>query len=237
MEKRAILAAVLMAAVFIVYQMFFFPEPPPQKPPEKPAAQTTSQPAPAPTAIPVAPAAAAAAPAPASQAPRPPQRLVTVESPLYRAVVSSEGGKLQELELRYRGNKPMVILGELGPRGLHVAPDASSPGEVVPMTIDRDQLVLTDKPGDLVLTGEAHGLKIRLTLRFHPDGYAIDAFVHLENRGTAPSTAVVSLPWYTRQTWRATPEKFQGQHPTEIVLFSHGTANRIDDLTAAHSIV
>src|SRR5215831_19872602 len=166
MERRAILAAVLMAAVFIVYQMFFFPEPPPQTPAEKPAAQTTSQPAPAPTPAPAAPAAAAAAPAPTPQASRPPQRLVTVESPLYRAVVSSEGGKLQELELRYRGNKPMVILGDLGPAGLQLAPDASSPAEVVPMSIDRDTLVLTDKPGELVLTGEARGLKIRKTLRF-----------------------------------------------------------------------
>src|SRR5215831_12745737 len=183
MERRAILAAVLMAAVFIVYQMFFFPEPPPQKLAEKPAAQTASQPAPAPTPASAAPAAAAAAPVSAPQATRPPQRLVTVESPLYRAVVSSEGGKLQELELRYRGNKPMVIVGELGPGGLQLAADTSSPPEVVPMTIDKDALVLTDKAGDLVLTGEARGLKIRLTLRFPPDGYAIDALLHVQNPG------------------------------------------------------
>jgi len=237
MERRAILAAVLMAAVFIVYQMFFFPEPPPQKPGEKPAAPTASQPAPAPTPTPAAPAAAAAAPVSAPQAPPPPQRLVTVESPLYRAVVSSEGGKLQELELRYRGNKPMVIVGDLGPGGLQVAPDVNSPTEVVPMTIDKDQLVLTDKPGELVLSGQAQGLKIRLTLRFHPDRYEIDALLHLENPGAAPRTAVISLPWHTRQTWRATPEKFQGQHPTEMVLFSNGTVNRIDDLANAHSVV
>ena len=244
MEKRAILAAVLMAAVFIVYQMFFFPESPPLKPPDKPATSTASQPAPtasqpgpAPTQAPAAPPAAAAAPATASQAPRPPQRLVTVESPLYRAVVSSEGGKLQELELRYRGNKPMVIVGELGPGGLQLAADTSSPPEVVPMTIDKDALVLTDKPGDLVLTGEARGLKIRLTLRFPPDGYAIDALLHVQNPGGAPRTATISLPWYTRQTWRATPEKFQGQHPTEIVLQSKGIVNRIDDLANQHGVV
>src|SRR5262249_54543967 len=150
MEKRAILAAVLMAAVFIVYQMFFFPEAPPQKPGGKPPAQTTSQPAPTPSPAPPAPAASAAAattPAPAPPAPRPPQRLVAVESPLVRAVVSSEGGKLQELELRYRGNRPMVIVGDLGPGGLQVAPDGTGNGEVVPMSIDKDALILTDKPG------------------------------------------------------------------------------------------
>jgi len=238
MEKRAILAAVLMAAVFIVYQMFFFPETPP---PPKPPAQTASQPAPAPPPAPSAPPAATpAAPAAAargSQAPRPPQRLVTVEAPLYRNVVSSEGGKLQELVLRYRGEKPMIILGDLGPAGLQLAPDDISPGQVVSMSFDKDALVMTDKVAELVLTGEAAGLKIRQTLRFQPDGYAIDAHVRVENPGAAPRTVALSLPWLTRQTWRGTPEKFQGQHPTEIVWSTHGTVNRIDDLVAQHSVV
>jgi YidC/Oxa1 family membrane protein insertase len=240
MEKRAIIAAVLMAAVFLVYQTFFFPEPPP---PQKPPAQTASEP---PTATPPAPAAPAAtpaapaapaAPARAGQAPRPPQRLVTVEATLYRDVVSSEGGKLQELVLRYRGEKPMVIVGDLGPAGLHMAPDASGPGEVVSMSFDRDALVLTDKVAELVLTGEAHGVKVRQTLRFQPDGYSIEARVRVDNPGTAPRTVGLSFPWLTRQSWRGTPEKFQGQHPTEMIWSSQGSVNRIDDLTGGHSVV
>src|SRR5580765_6058766 len=235
MEKRAILAAVLMAAVFIVYQMFFFPETPP--PPAKPQpAQTASPPPTAPaTPAPAAPLASSSAPARATQTARPPQSLVKVESPLYRAVVSSEGGKLQELVLR-RGEKPMVIIGDLGPAGLQLAPDENGPGEVVPMSFDKDALVMTDKAAELVLTGDANGLKIRQTLRFQPDGYAIDALVRVENPGAAPRTVTLSVPWLTRQTWRATPEKFQGQHPTEIVWFSNGSVNRIDDLGAAHSV-
>jgi YidC/Oxa1 family membrane protein insertase len=237
MEKRAILAAVLMAAVFIVYQMFFFPETPPPPPAKPQAAQTASQPPTAPSPpIPAPPTASSPAAARASQAARPPQRLVTVESPLYRDVVSSEGGKLQELVLRYRSEKPMVIVGDLGPGGLQLAPDENSPGEVVPMSFDKDSLVLTDKLAELVLTGEAQGLRIRQTLRFQPDGYAIDALVRVENPGAAPRTVTLSLPWLTRQTWRGTTEKFQGQHPTEIVWSTHGSTNRIDDLTSAHSI-
>jgi YidC/Oxa1 family membrane protein insertase len=234
MEKRAILAAVLMAAVFIVYQAFFFPEPPP---PQKPPAQTATEPPP--TAAPATPppAPAPAAPTRAPQAPRPPQSLATVESPLYRDVVSSEGGKLQELQLRYRGEKPMVMVGDLGPAGLQLAPDANAPAAVVPMRFDRDALVLTDKPADLVLTGEAAGLKIRQTLKFHPDGYAIDAHVRVENPGSGPRTVVLSLPWMTRQAWRGSAEKFQGQHPTEIVWSTHGSVNRIDDLSGAHGVV
>jgi YidC/Oxa1 family membrane protein insertase len=234
MEKRAILAAVLMAAVFIVYQAFFFPEPPP---PQKPPAQTATEPPPAAAPATPPPAPAPAAPTRAPQAPRPAQSLATVESPLYRDVVSSEGGKLQELQLRYRGEKPMVMVGDLGPAGLQLAPDANAPAAVVPMRFDRDALVLTDKPADLVLTGEAAGLKIRQTLKFHPDGYAIDAHVRVENPGSGPRTVVLSLPWMTRQAWRGSAERFQGQHPTEIVWSTHGSVNRIDDLTGAHGVV
>ncbi len=231
MEKRAILAAVLMAGVFIVYQMFFFPEPPPQKPP----VQTATAPAPEPPATPSPAPVPAAARGP--QAPRPPQSLAAVEAPLYRDVVSSEGGKLQELQLRYRGEKPMVIVGDLGPAGLQLAPDANAPAEVVPMRFDKDALVLTDKPVDLVLTGEAGGLKVRQTLKFHPDGYAIDAHLRVENPGAGPRTVVLSLPWITRQAWRGAAEKFQGQHPTEIVWSQQGSVNRIDDLSAPHGVV
>ena len=134
MEKRAILAAVLMAALLVIYQTFFFPagQEPAQKPPAAPTAQ-----APAPAAVPAPPApapTAAAVPRP-SGAPRPPQRLVPVDAPLYRAVVSSEGGKLQEHVLKYRGEKPMVMVGDLGPAGLLLGADPLSPGEPVPMTI------------------------------------------------------------------------------------------------------
>jgi YidC/Oxa1 family membrane protein insertase len=236
MEKRAILAAVLMAAVFIVYQMFFFPESPvPQKPPAPTAAQSPAPTTPAPSAPPATPAAPTAR---APQTPRPLQRLSTVEAPLYRTVVSSEGGKFQELVLRYRGEKPMVIVGDLGPEGLLVAPDGIGPGKVVSMNVDKDAVTVTgDKPAELVLTGESDGLRIRETLRFHPDGYAIDALLRVENTSGASRTVALSLPWFTRQAWHGLPEKFQGQHPTEIVWSSHGSVNRIDDLSAASSSV
>ena len=235
-EKRAILAAVLMAAVFIVYQTFFFPEPQvPQKPP------TVSQPAtptaPAPAVTPRAPA-VATPPAPrAPETPRPPQRLATVDTPLYRGVVSSEGGKLQELVLHYRGEKPMVIVGDLGPQGLLISPDGSGPGDVVSMHLDKEAVTGTDKPVDLVLTGETAGLKIRQTLRFDPGGYTVESQLRVENSGGAPRKVALSLPWSTRQAWHGVPEKFQGQHPTEIVWSAHGSPNRIDDLSLATSNV
>src|SRR5688500_11304288 len=134
MEKRAILAAILMAGLLVVYQALFFPSGQETKPPAPPPGQTASPPAtgvsPAPAPAPSAPATGTTAPslvpqpAPATAAPRqrerPQQRTASVEAPLYRGVVSSEGGKLQEWTLRYRGEKPMVAVGEFGPIGLTV---------------------------------------------------------------------------------------------------------------------
>src|SRR3989454_456709 len=226
MEKRAILAAVLMAAVFIVYQTFFLPvEPPaPQKAPAQTAAPApTPQPAPAPAPAPLV----TPPPRGAPPGPRPPQRLTTVDAPLYRAVVSSEGGKLQELTLKYRGEKPMVIVGDLGPAGLLVAPGSSAPAAPVPMTMGAESVSV--KPGraeSLALTGEADGLHIRQTLRFEPESYVIAVGIRIENASAAPRKVTVELPWASRISWTGVPEKFPGQHPIEVVWSAGGAVDR-----------
>src|SRR5262245_15392339 len=146
MEKRAILAAVLMAGLLLVYQTFFLPVPPPseqQARPKEEAKGPVTAPAPAPPAPATAPGTAPTpAPAPAVPAPRPPQRTVTVDAPLYHAVLSSEGGKLQEWNLKYRGTKPMVMVGELGPLGLVLGPNATAVGAPFSMSVSRDEMRL-----------------------------------------------------------------------------------------------
>ena len=131
----------------------------------------------------------------------------------------------------------MVIVGDLGPQGLLLSADGKGPGDVISMNIDKEAVTATDKPVDLVLTGESDGLKIRQTLRFHPGGYAIDALLRVENVSGASRTIGLSLPWFTRQAWHTVPEKFQGQHPTEIVWAWHGSVNRIDDLGVSTSSI
>ena len=233
MEKRAILAAVLMAALLMVYQMYFLPAPPQPPPPEqKPAAQ-----APPPQAA--APPAASPEPAPPLQAklpeaPRPPQRVATVDTPLYRAVVSSQGGKLQELTLKYRGEKPMVMVGDLGPAGLLVAPEPATSAEVVPMHLSAETVAVRSgqPPGELRLTGAAAGLRVSETLGFHPDTFAIAVAIRIENPSSTPRAVTVSLPWTTRQGWPGVTEKFAGQFPTEVVWATNGHVDRIEDLQA-----
>jgi YidC/Oxa1 family membrane protein insertase len=222
-----------MAVLLIAYQTFFLGPGEPPKPPS-PEQQKAQAPAPVkPEASPAAPPPAkpdAAAEAPAT--PRPPQRLATVESPSYIAVVSSDGGKLQEFNLRYRGDKPMVLVGALGPLGLTL--DQGGAREVVPMQLSAERISLgPERPAaDLVLSGEDRGLRIKHTLRFQADDYAIDALVRIENIGATPRTIGVSLPWATQATWQGEPEKFPGQHPTEVVWKSNGHIERIEDLTA-----
>jgi YidC/Oxa1 family membrane protein insertase len=244
MEKRAILAAVLMAALLIVYQTFFIPAPSAPPPDQQAQAPKTPAPAPGPSPAPAPPAATApsapsvvppAAAAPARPAERPLQRTVPVESPLYHAVVSSEGGKLQEWTLHYRGEKPMVIVGELGPRGLVVAPaERTTATDSLPMTIGRDDVrVGPDKAADaLPLTGESDGLRVQKTMRFEAGTFAYETKVRIENTSSAPRTVSVMLPWATRTDWKGVTEKFFGQHPTEVVWSTDGRVDYVDSLTA-----
>jgi len=237
MERRTLLAMViamgLLALNFWVMDRFF-PSPPPQKVASPPPARETPAPPPAPaTPPPAALPPVAATPGPAAAppvAPRPPQRLASVETPLYRAVVSSEGGKLQELTLNYRGEKSLVIVGDLGPAGLVVG-DAGAVGEPVAMTLSAETLAVGPRQAEsLVLAGETAGLRVRETLEFGPDGYTIGIALRIENAGPSPRAVSVELPWATRATWGTKPEKFQGQHPTEIVWQAGGSVTRLEDL-------
>src|SRR4029453_19062399 len=110
MEKRVIVAAMLMAGLLMLYQTFFLS--PSTQHPQPTKTETPAKPAPgaASTAPATAPggSSAAAVPAPVA-APAIPERAAEIVSPLYRATVSSRGGELREWELNYRGQKPLVI--------------------------------------------------------------------------------------------------------------------------------
>jgi YidC/Oxa1 family membrane protein insertase len=236
-EQRAFLAVVLMAAVLIVYQAFFVPT---QEPvPPTPATQPSKDKAPAaPTtgSGQVAPPPVPALPAPAASPVRHQQSITRITTPLYDASVSSEGGKFQEFVLRYRGEKPMVVVGDLGPTGLVVAQaqGGNAAGQVVSMEPSVQALkVGADRPSDdLVLTGTQDGLRVRETLTFRADSYAIQARIRVENASATARMVTVALPWSTRQDWKdeKVKERFQGQHPTEIVWSRPGDIARVENL-------
>jgi YidC/Oxa1 family membrane protein insertase len=239
-EQRAFLAVILMAGVLFASQFLFAPQEPP---PSGNTSATAPAPAPAPAPPkaqpqPSPPTATVPVPAPATADARPPQRLAAVSTPYYEAAVSSEGGKLQEMTLKYRGDKPMIIIGELGPAGLVLAQAGGAAGQVVPMEVPVERLSPGQGGGapDLTLTGTQSGLRVREVLTFRPASYAIDIQLRVENTTGSPQAVTISMPWSTRQEWRERKERFQGQHPTEIVWSAKGDLGRAESLCAIPAV-
>lgn len=212
MERRAIVAAVLIAALLLLYQVLFPPASPPPPQEESPSEQK-NLPAPVPPPSPPPP------PKTTRAAPVP-QRTAAVETPLYRAQVGSDGGRLLEWLLRYRGDKPMVVPGSLGSKGLSLRrPQAGT--EPLAFELKEDRLVLgAERPrGELVLVGEdSFGMRVTETLRFEAQDYRLEIQLKLENRHSVPQAPEVLLAWTAQQKWpQGDAEKFQGQRPTRVV--------------------
>jgi YidC/Oxa1 family membrane protein insertase len=136
--------------------------------------------------------------------------------------------------LNYRGERPMVLVGELGPRGLVVG---ASLAAAEPLAMDLKPGGLTLGPenpkGELLLRSELGGLRISETLRFDAREYTIDAAIRIENPTSSPRSVPLALPWLYRHHDKMPPEKFPGQLPTEVVWTARGRVDRLEDLTAA----
>ena len=248
MEKRVVLAAMLMAGLLMLYQTLFLSPPAETPQPQKTETQAKPPTSSAPSAPPTpgasqaptppgstSPGAAVPAASAVTPAPVVPEHTASVESPLYRAKVISRGGDLQEWELIYRGQKSLVLPGLLGPTGLTVE-RPGAPAQIVDFTLSADRLVPTpEKPdGELRLAGEAgSGLRISETLRFRADNYTVERMIRVENRSATAQSADLSLAWRTPVEWpKDRAEQFQGQHPIRIVgLLQEGL--RREDLAQA----
>lgn len=226
MEKRAIIAALLMAGLLIVYQAFFMhsPEAPPPPKAEAPGPKPAASPAPVPSP------AAAAVPSPVAVA-AVPLRTARVDGPLYKVQVSSRGGDLSAWELDYRGLKPMIVPGQMGPRGVTIE-RAGQPPRVVDFSLSPESLGLgrAAARGEITLVGDdGFGLRITETLRFRADGYDVERVLRVENRGRAAQAAEIVIGWSTPLTWpKDAVQRFQGQHPTRVVRVVGGSARHED---------
>lgn len=225
MEKNLILALVLSSilfALFLFVQARLFPPEPLPSPPAQ--APIESKPAPPPPA-PVSPPRKVERPAVV------PQRLVAVEGPLFRGTIGSDGGKFHEWVLHYRGDKPMVIPGALGPRGV-ILQRPGAGAEIVAFNVKEERLVLGPaRPrGEVVLTGQdAFGLRVTETLRFQAQDFYVEVALRLENRQAAPQGAEILLPWSAPKEWKEQKPGFPGQHPARVIRLSEGQIHR-DDL-------
>ena len=230
MERRAILAAVLMAGLLMIYQ-FLFVGPSPAPKPEQPKSEVPAGAGQglAPTAAPPNPPAIPVPPS--KEAARPPERIAVVETPLYRAIFGSNGGEIKTWELSYRGLKPMAVDGVLGLRGMEVSRPGMPP-QIVAFSIRPEELRLgSDAPeGALRLTGEdGFGLEVKETLRFRADSYVVEQNITVENRNNVVQTAQIVLPWATPVEWpKEQGQRFQGQHPIRVAKEAGGAVVRED---------
>src|SRR5262245_11129151 len=214
MEKRAIIAALLMAGLLILYQTLFFHPSDTPPPPSKSEAPVSGIPAPPSSPLPVPPSTASAAPVPVPLA-AVPLKMAPVLGPLFKAQVSSHGGDLAAWDLEFRGTKPMIVANLLGPRGVTVE-RAGQPPRVVDFTIAPDSVDLAAAGrGEITLVGEdGFGLRITQILSFRADDYSLDRRIRVENRSRTPQEATIVISWTAPVTWpKDVHERFQGQHP------------------------
>jgi YidC/Oxa1 family membrane protein insertase len=232
MEKRAILAAVLMAALLIVYQMLFVSPSPPPPAPKADGPAATGGGAAAPGAAPTAGAGPAAAPAATPAAavtpkdvPVPVARTVTVTTPLYRAEIGTVGGRIRTWTLDFRGEKPMALDGVVGTRGLEVARPGAAPRPIA-FEADRESLTLgKDAPtGQVTLRGEdGFGLRVTQILRFAADSYAVEHELGVENAHTVAQRADLVMTWTAPTEWPKEQEQFGGARPLHVVRLAEGS--------------
>jgi len=193
--NRAFLAIVLSLVILVGYQ-YLFPTPAPPPPPAAPQAQQQANgPASAPASAP-----AAIAPAGNSQpsvVKDPKAKDITVDTPLYTAVVKEQGGGFQSFVLKNYRNKmdkdsgPMqLILGKgLGDLPVLFSLDNGA-GTSLPLFKGDKPSIALAKEGEtakLTMTASlAEGLTIVRTLTFRGDSYLINAEYKVQNTTDKP---------------------------------------------------
>ncbi len=211
---RAFLAIVLSFMILLGYQYFFVkPVPPPQNSAEQQVAQgqadnvapqpkqqqpasITPQPAqPAPVSVPVDPNA----------------RDITINTPLYSAVINEQGGGFKRFVLKkYRtekastsGDMELVKVEGLNQLPILFSLDNGAGTSLPVFHADREKLDLTGGTDTETLTMKATlpgGLVLTRTLVFHADSYVIDLSYQVENTGAeaariSPALSLNSTPF------------------------------------------
>jgi YidC/Oxa1 family membrane protein insertase len=217
MEKRALMAMMLILAVLLVYQMFFVGEKPPADQPAATAPTGTSagdegrqtaepgqalsgEGAPVAGGSPGVPDAAGQALAQAAvAATEVPAREVVVRTPLYRVVFSSRGGAVTSFRLnRYPGvdNQPVELVpaAEDGPFGLALLTRRGDRVDLAAAPFEMSAESLTVAAGgqaslDMVFTS-VDGLSVRKTCAFLGDTYTITVALEVGGPGSDEVRAV-----------------------------------------------
>lgn len=200
--QRALMAIILSFLILIGYQYFFAPRAVRQPAGVQQQIGTKAEPKASmeQAAKPVAPAAAVH-----SVKVNPTARDITVETPLYTAVINEQGGGVKRFVLKkYRkelakGSGLVQLIHTNSPAELPMlfTLDNGRAATLPILRADRQKLILTSPKGSarLVMTGTLpNGIQIVRTMVFHADTYLVDVSYQVKNISSSPlqiSPAVV----------------------------------------------
>jgi len=193
-QSRIIIAIVLSLIVLFAWDFWVNQQPRQTQAPVNTVATTDQQPAVAPAA-PVAPAMPGPAPAPMPPAPTAQARLVTIDTPLYRAQIDEHRGSLVSFVLknyrqRVEPDAPLLDIVDDRTKGLVLALSAEwLPGlaNAVFTADTRADTVRLDTARDLTFSWQSpDGIAIEKRFTFHPQAYVIDLVVSVHNGSGQP---------------------------------------------------
>jgi YidC/Oxa1 family membrane protein insertase len=204
MDKRTIIVLVLTMAMLFVFQTYFMPKEAPQQP------QTQTQPAPQggenqkPVATTdAAPKTPGASPPPASAQPtdRKPTKTISVSTPLLNVTLTDLGGgissvKLKKYKATVKGTEEKEIIENVAPYVYNPAVHQNGSFDRTYFTSDKSNVTVADRPATITMTGTLeNGTKLKKVYTFHPDSYAIDLAVEVEEskaQGVQADFAVIT---------------------------------------------
>jgi YidC/Oxa1 family membrane protein insertase len=208
MERNAILATVLVIAILLGYQWYLSRYETPVHEPSRVAAPQASEQrssAPQPTQQPLSVAPSATRPqafTPTAQLSLP-RKNVTVETPLMRVVLSTEGARVTAWQLKtYKlaNGEPVDLVAPLGPNTgpgtLSAWVDAEAPHGV--FEVDKDRIDLFDSGSAATLTFKYvtnTGIQVQKQLTFRADGYDVDVSLVLRNLAEEGVSVEPRLAW------------------------------------------
>ncbi len=199
MDRKVILAVLLMMAVLVVPALFLKR---PARPPIGAVIDTTLRPS-ADTLRPVTPQTVAppSAPPASAAAPAAPEDTVVVESPIYRFRFSTRGARMISAELK---QYPSMRPDERGQHAQILRPESDllSPG----LMVGRDTITFRDRPfvpssrslnvsgpTSLTFTTEERGVGLSVTYTFEPDRYLFDAVGEVRGLGVEGGTLLLGM--------------------------------------------
>jgi YidC/Oxa1 family membrane protein insertase len=199
-QMRLLIALVLSFLVFMLWNVFFGQEAQQKKPVPQLSQEAKKEERTEPLAAPVPPSAAAkpGLEGVAASKPARPARQITVETPLYKAVLSEKGAGISSFVLKkYRAaaaaDSPLMnLLPENGTvDGLLVGLSSKGAGffenELFQASLGGDQLSLSDGTREVVFRlRNENGLQVEKVYRFAADSYAIGFEVNIANAGDQP---------------------------------------------------